>query len=158
MLQLGAAVPGLAQRSDTNRVNPGDSVRVRMDAGSRVDAAFRRWDGDSMVLRVAGLEAPWTVSVFDMYGLEVYTDRTRREGFRHGAVLGAAGGLFIGAVVGVALNAAGVTDDPNGPSDQLVTHAIRGAVIGIAGGALAYGVYRGRHPGRGWIGLQLPSR
>jgi hypothetical protein len=129
-----------------------------MDGGFRVEAAFQRWNGESMVLAVEGLGVPWTVSVFDMHGLEVLTDRTRREGFRHGAVLGAAAGLFIGAVAGVGLNAAGVTDDPDAPSDQLITHAIRGAVIGIAGGALVYGVYRGRHPGRGWIGLALPTR
>jgi hypothetical protein len=129
-----------------------------MDGGFRVRAAFRAWEGESMVLNVDGLEGPWTVSVYDMRGLEVFTDRTRREGFRHGALLGAATGLFVGAVAGIALNAAGVTDDPNAPSDQLVTHAIRGAVIGVAGGALVYAVYRGRHPGRGWIGLELPRR
>ncbi len=153
-----APIPAHAQRSDTNRVHPGDSVRVRMQGSFEVDASFERWEGDEMVLGVEGLDDPWTVSVYEMDRLQVYTDRTRREGFRHGAVLGAAAGIFIGAIAGIGLNAAGVTDDPDGPSDQLVTQAIAGAVVGMAGGALVYGVHRGRNPGRGWIGIVLPTR
>ena len=81
-----------AQSSDTNRVAAGDTVRVRMDRGLTVEAVFQRWEGESMALSVEGLTAPWIVSVFDMQALDVYTDRTRREGFRHGALLGAAEG------------------------------------------------------------------
>jgi hypothetical protein len=163
ILILGAGLCGSApevsaQSSDTNRVSAGDTVRVRMDRGLTVEAVFQRWEGESMALSVEGLTAPWVVSVFDMQALDVYTDRTRREGFRHGALLGAAAGLFLGAAIGVALNASGATNDPDAPADQIVTEGLRGAALGIVAGGLAFGIYRGRHPGRGWIGLELPTR
>jgi hypothetical protein len=130
ILILGAGLCGSApevsaQSSDTNRVSAGDTVRVRMDRGLTVEAVFQRWEGESMALSVEGLTAPWVVSVFDMQALDVYTDRTRREGFRHGALLGAAAGLFLGAAIGVALNASGATDDPDAPADQIVTEGPR---------------------------------
>jgi hypothetical protein len=156
----GSGSPALAgaQSSDTNRVSVGDSVRIRMEGGMIVEAAFEGWAGESMVFDVPGLSDSWSVSVYDMRALEVYTDRTRREGFRHGALLGAAAGLFLGAAIGVALHSSGATDDPDGPADQIVTHGLRGAGIGLVLGALGFGVYRGRNPGSGWIGLQLPTR
>jgi hypothetical protein len=110
-----------------------------------------------MVLDVDGIDGYWAVSVFEMHRLEVLTERTRREGLRHGAVLGGAAGLFLGAAIGVVLNASGVTHDPAAPPGQIVTHAFRGAGIGIALGALAGGLYRGRRPGRGWVNLALPG-
>jgi uncharacterized protein YcfJ len=154
---LSGAAPACAQSDDTNRVASGDTVRVRMDGGLSVEAAFRSWDGPSMVLSVEGLTEPWTVSVYDMHTLEVFTQRTSPEGFRHGAVLGAVAGMFLGAATGAVLNLSGVTDDPSAPADQVVNQSIRGAVIGAAIGGLSLGIYRGRNPGRGWIGLELPE-
>jgi len=159
---LAAGGPGIsaaaAQGSDTNRVAEGDTVRLMMSGGSLpVTASFLGWDGETMLLDVEGLEGSWAVSVFDMHRLEVLTERTNREGFRHGAVLGGAAGLFLGAAIGVVLNASGVTHDPNEPPSQIVTQAMRGGVVGIAVGALAGGVWRGRRPGRGWVNLGLPG-
>ena len=146
-----------AQSDDTNRISDGDTVRVRMDGGLTVEAAFRSWEGPSMVLDVEGLNGLWTVSVYDVNTLEVFTDRTSPEGFRHGAVLGGVAGMFLGAAAGAILNLSGVTDDPNAASDQVVNQSIRGGVIGAALGALSFGIYRGKNPGRGWIGLELPE-
>ena len=151
------AAPVQAQSGDTNRISEGDTVRLRMDGGLSVEAGFRAWDGPSMVLDVEGLTDPWSVSVYDMYTLEVFTERTSREGFRHGAVLGGVTGMFIGAAIGAALNLSGVTHDPKAASDQVVNQSIRGGIIGAALGAFSFGIYRGKNPGRGWIGLELPE-
>lgn len=156
-LLLVAAGGVRAQSSDTNRMEPGDTVRLRLDGGLSVRASFRSWDGPSMVLGVEGLTEPWTVSVYDLHTLDVFTERTSSEGFRHGAVLGAVAGLFVGAATGATLNLSGVTHDSRAAADQVVRHSIRGGVIGAALGALALGIYRGRNPGRGWIGLELPE-
>jgi len=129
-----------------------------MPGGLPVAAEFVQWDYDVMVLGVDGLESDWPVSLFDMARLEVYGDRTSREGFRHGAIIGAVSGLFIGAVVGVLLQAGGVTDQPDQPPSQLISDAFTGAGIGILSGGLAGGFYKGAHPGRGWIRLALPGR
>lgn len=111
-----------------------------------------------MVLDVQGFSEPWSVSLHDLTRLQVYSDRTRHEGFRHGALLGGAAGLFIGATIGGVLKVSGANYDDGEPSDQVVNQTVRGAVLGTVFGALAYGVYRARHPGRGWIGLELPER
>lgn len=149
---------GAAQSDDANRVSEGDTVRVMVSAGALpVTASFLGWDGEAMLLDVDGIDGAWAVSVFDMHRLEVLTERTNREGLRHGAVLGGAAGLFIGAAIGVVLNVSGVTHDAAEPPGQIVTEALRGAGIGIALGAVAGGLYRGRRPGRGWVNLGLPG-
>ena len=150
--------PVVAQLAGSERVSVGDTVRIRMPGGLPVAAEFVQWDYDVMVLGVEGLESEWPVSVFDMARLEVYGDRTSREGFRHGAIIGAVSGMFIGAVVGVLLQAGGVTDQPDQPPSQLISDAFTGAGIGILSGGLAGGFYKGAHPGRGWIRLALPGR
>lgn len=154
---LLCAVPVQAQSDDTNRISEGDTVRLRIDGGLSLEAAFRGWDGPSMVLDVEGLADPWTVSVYDMYTLDVFTERTSREGFRHGAVLGGVTGMFVGAAIGAVLNLTGVTHDPRAASDQVVNQSVRGGIIGAALGAFSFGIYRGKNPGRGWIGLELPE-
>ena len=154
---LFLAAPVQAQSDDTSRISEGDTVRLRVDGGLRVQAAFRAWDGPSMVLDVDGLSDPWTVSVYDVYTLDVFTERTSPEGFRHGAVLGGVTGMFVGAALGAVLNLSGVTHDPKAASDQVVSQSIRGGIIGAALGAFSFGIYRGKNPGRGWIGLELPE-
>ena len=146
------------QEADANRVAIGDTVRVMVTPSAlEVRASFLGWERDAMLLDVPGLEDPWAVSVFQMHRMEVLTHRTNREGLRHGLVLGGAGGLFLGAAVGAALNAFGVTHDPARPPAQIVTAGIRGAWVGTVVGALAGGVYWGRRPGRGWVRLELPA-
>ena len=135
----------------------GDTVRVRMPGGIPVAAALLEWRSDVMVLGVDGLDGAWPVSVFDMARLEVYGDRTSREGFRHGAIMGGITGLFVGAAVAVALQAAGVTDQADQPPSQLISDAFTGAGLGFVAGSLTGGFYRGSHPGRGWIRLALPG-
>lgn len=152
---LGAH-PVSAQFSDASRVSDGDTVRIRLPRAMPVKASVVGMHNDVMVMRVEGLDGPWGVSLFDMTSLEVFTDRTPREGFRHGAILGGVSGLFIGAAVGIVLHTTGVTDDPSQPPGKLMTDALRGAGLGVIGGALAFGFYGGSHPGRGWIGIALP--
>lgn len=161
VLSLGMWAAGVAplagQFSDASRVEPGDSVRVRLLSALPVDASFLEWRGDAMIFEVQGLGSDWPVSVSDMSSLSVYTDRSPREGFRHGAVLGAVGGLFFGAAIGLALNWTGVIDDPEVPS-KLMTDGMRWAGLGLVAGAMSYGFYRGGHPGRGWVQIALPGR
>jgi hypothetical protein len=152
------AVEAAAQSADANRVAEGDTVRVMVsERALPVTASFLGWEGEWMLLDVDGVDGSWSVNVFDLHRLELLTERTSREGLRHGVVLGGAAGLFVGAAVGVVLDASGVTNDPNQPPGQIVGHAITGGAIGILVGALAGGLYRGRRPGRGWVNLGLPG-
>lgn len=143
--------------SDPSRIKPGDTVRLRLAGAQLVEAVFQGWDADVMRLQLYGVEQEWPVSVFDMTWLEVHTERTRREGLRHYAVLGAATGLFVGAGVGLGLHAIGVTKDPDGPAEQIMAHTLRGAGLGTVAGFLMGGYLGGRHPGAGWISLALPA-
>lgn len=139
------------------RVQIGDSLRVHLQGNLPITAAFRSWDGEYMMLGIEGIDDSWPVSVFDMDELELYTLRTSQESFRHGAVLGAVSGIFIGAALGLALNATGITDDPDGPPAQLMTDTLRGAGLGFALGAVGGGLYFGRNPGWGWVSIRLPG-
>jgi hypothetical protein len=147
-----------AQGSGLDRVEVGDSVRIRMEGTVLVPASLNSWRGDVMVLNVSGLRTTWPVSVSDMISLELYTLRTRQESFRQGAILGAVTGLFVGAAIGVLLNTTGLIKDPDAPPAQIMTQTLAGAGLGFAGGALLGGVYYGRRPGMGWISITLPRR
>lgn len=158
LLLAGPTVaPVAGQLAGSERVMVGDTVRIRMPGGVLVSAELVRWNADIMMLDVEGLESEWPVSLFDMARLDVYDDRTSREGFRHGAILGAVSGLFIGAVVGILLQAGGVTDQPDQPPSQLISDAFTGGGIGLLAGGVVGGFYMGSHPGRGWIRLALPG-
>lgn len=143
-------------QSGVLRVQPGDSLRVHLEGNLPITAAFQSWDGEYMMLGIEGIDDAWPVSVFEMNALELYTMRTSRESFRHGAVLGAVSGIFIGAAVGLALHSIGVTDDPDAPPAQLMTNTLRGAGLGFALGAIGGGLYFGRNPGWGWVSITLP--
>jgi len=154
---VGAGVTGAsAQGSGLNRVEVGDSVRVRMEGSVLIPASLDAWRGNVLVLNVSGLSTTWPVAASDLVSLEVYTLRTKPESFRHGAIIGGVSGLFIGAALGLLLNSTGVTYDPDAAPAQLMTHALAGAGLGFVGGALLGGVYLGRRPGMGWIGITLP--
>lgn len=154
---LGANVgPAAAQGADRNRMTEGDSVRIRLEGRMTVNAAFRGWQGDGIVLDVNGFAEPYPVALSDMQRLDAYMMRTRRESFRHGALLGAASGLFIGAGVGIVLHTTGVIAEEDGPPPEIVTDALTWMGLGLVGGTLFGGFYAGTHPGLGWIEVQLP--
>lgn len=146
-----------AQESDASRIQPGDSVRVTIKGALPIPGVLDSWRSEVMVLSIDGLDDTWGVSVSDMTALQVYTRRTNRESFRHGAMMGSVLGIFVGTALGAALNASGVTDDPEGPPAQIVTAALTGTAIGFLGGALLGGLYYGRRPGMGWIRITLPG-
>lgn len=156
-LLLGPGATVVEAQADIMRVQVGDSLRVRLPGSLPIQAAFRAWDGQYMMLDIGGLDDEWPVSVFDMAGLELYTMRTPQESFRHGAILGAVSGIFIGAAIGLALHSIGVTDDPDAPPAQLMTNTLRGAGLGFALGAVGGGLYFGRNPGEGWVSIRLPG-
>lgn len=143
--------------TDASRVEIGDTVRIRLPRAQPVEAVLKRWEADLMLLEVDGMAQDWPVSVFDMVMLQVRTDRTRREGLRHYAIMGAVTGLFVGAGVGLGLHASGITNDPEGPAEQIVATTLRGAGLGTIGGFLLGGFLGGRSPGTGWISLSLPT-
>lgn len=158
VVALAVGVSALeGQGADRNRMTTGDSVRVEMSGRMSVAASFNRWRPDAILLDVDGFAQPYRIELSEMERLDVYMRRTRRESFRHGALLGAAGGIFIGAVMGLALHKAGVIDDADAPPAEIVTDAIQWSGIGLVGGALVGGFYAGSHPGLGWIRVQLPG-
>lgn len=147
----------VAQPSDASRIAVGDSVRLRYPGAIRVRASFSGWQGDHMVLGVAGLDDPWRVSIFDLASLGVYTTRTPREGLRYHAILGAVGGMFAGAAVSLGLRAAGVVGGDGTTAEQVIATTVKWASLGIVGGAIAGGAYGGSHPGAGWVRIELPA-
>lgn len=156
------AVPGTTEaqsgvQSGVLRVQEGDSLRVHLEGNLPITAAFHAWDGEYMMLGIEGIDDEWPVSIFEMNALELYTLRTSQESFRHGAILGAVSGIFIGAAVGLALHSLGVTDDPDAPPAQLMTNALRGAGLGFALGGIGGGLYFGKNPGWGWVSITLPG-
>lgn len=137
-------------------MTPGDSVRVRLEGRVTVAAEFHRWQSDGILLDVSGFAEPYPIALSDMQRLHAYMRRTRRESFRHGAVLGAAAGLFIGAGVGLILHTTGVIAEEDGPPSEIVTDTLSWLGLGLVGGTLVGGFYAGSHPGLGWIEVQLP--
>ncbi|MDX1494260.1 MAG: hypothetical protein R3253_09385 [Longimicrobiales bacterium] len=156
LLALAASSELSAQGADRNRMTAGDSVRVRLTGRMTVAAEFNRWEDDGILLDVDGFADPYSVDLTNMERLDVYMVRTPRESFRHGAILGASAGLFIGAAVGLVLHQTGVIDDEDAPPAELVTDGLTFAGLGLVGGALVGGFYAGTHPRRGWIRVQLP--
>ena len=151
-------MPPLEVSSDPSRILSGDSLRVKLPFSPAVKAVFLGWEADRMRLQVDGMTQVWPVSVYDLSRLELLTQRTRREGLRHYAVIGAATGLFVGAAIGLALHASGLTDDPVGPPEQIVTTTLRVAGFGVIGGFLTGGYFGGQSPGTGWVSISLPTR
>ncbi|MDX1646370.1 MAG: hypothetical protein R3304_04420 [Longimicrobiales bacterium] len=145
-----------AQGADRNRMTVGDSVRIELSDRRTVAAEFRTWRQDGILLDVHGFARPYPVPLEDMERLDAYLLRTPRESFRHGAMLGAAGGLFVGAAVGVILNRTGVISAEDSPPSAVVTDAMRWMGLGIVGGALAGGFWASNHPSSGWIRIELP--
>lgn len=146
-----------AQGADLNRIEPGDSVRIQVSERQRVAAEFHAWGRDRILLDVHGFVEPYPVAVEDMEQMDAYLLRTSRESFRHGALLGAAGGLFIGAAVGLVLHTTGVIDDPDEPAAEIVTDTMQWMGLGLVGGALFGGFWSSAHPGFGWIRIELPA-
>lgn len=154
---MGSPRPVSGQGADRNRMVNGDSVRVQLMGRVTVAAEFNRWEGDGILLDVDGFEHPYPVDIANMESLDVYMVRTPRESFRHGALLGASAGLFIGAAAGLLLHQAGIIDDEEAPPAEILTDALTFAGLGLVGGTLVGGFYGSAHPGRGWIRVQLPA-
>lgn len=135
----------------------GDSIRLRLAGALTLDASVGEVHDDVMVLSVVGLAARWPVSVFDMESLEVLDERTSREGLRYGFGMGLVAGIFAGAAVGLALHAAGVTDDPDGPASLIMGNTLRWAGFGAVAGGIGGAIVGGARPGVGWIRIELPG-
>jgi hypothetical protein len=135
----------------------GDSVRLRMRGSMRVHASMLGFRGDTLLLRVQGLAGSWPVSQIDLVSLEQHADRNSREGFRHGATLGLATGLFLGAISGVVVSFA-MKDGVGVAGYELTNRTFRWGGLGAVFGALGGGFLGGAHPGTGWVGLALPTR
>lgn len=151
-------VQGLrAQGVDLNRIEPGDSVRLEVSERQTVAAEFHAWAPDRILLDVNGFVDPYPVAVEDLEKMDAYLLRNPRESFRHGAVLGAAAGLFIGAALGLVLHETGVIDDPDEPAAEIVTDTMQWMGLGLVGGALFGGFWSSAHPGFGWLRIELPA-
>ena len=150
--------PADAQSADASRIANGDSLRLKLPGHLWIDAHFESWRADVMILGVQGITGDWPVSIFELSGLQLYTDRSPRQGLRHWAMLGAVGGLFAGAGVGLLIDTSGAGAGMSGPSTEIIATTVRWATIGMAVGAVAGGVYGGARPGVGWIGIELPTR
>ena len=92
----------------------------------------------------------------ELEALEAHVARTSREGFRYGAGVGAAAGIFLGAGLGLVLHATGIVNDPDQPQTQVMRTATRWLALGAVAGALGGGFYMGAHPGFGWVRIELP--
>ena len=159
LVVLAATVaPVGAQSADASRIASGDSLRLKLPGHLWVDAHFESWSADVMMLGVEGVTGDWPVSIFDLTGLQLYTGRSPRQGLRHWAMLGAVGGMFAGAGVGLLIDTSGAGAGMSGPSADIISTTVRWATIGMAVGAVAGGVYGGARPGMGWIGIELPTR
>lgn len=146
-----------AQMGDASRIERGDSLRVQLPGALWLDAQFRSWNADIMLLGVQGVAGDWPVSILDLDGLQIYGQRSPREGFRYWGLIGAASGVFVGAATGLLLHTIGVSGDAEGPTSQIISTSLRWAGLGAIAGAIAGGVYGGSHPGIGWIGVRLPG-
>jgi len=146
-----------AQMGDASLITRGDSLRVQLPGALWLDAQFRSWNADIMLLGIQGVAGDWPVSILDLDGLQIYGERSARDGFRHWALIGAVGGMFVGAATGLVLHTTGVSRDADGPTSQIISTSLRWAgLVAVAGGVVG-GVYGSSHPGIGWIGVQLPG-
>jgi hypothetical protein len=155
---FGAAPDGAAQerRQSLERLEDGDSVRLRLPGALKVDASMRDLRDDTLVLIVSGLATDWSLSAYDLETLERWVDRSPSEGFRHGAAIGFAIGLIAGAAAGGVLNATSVLGDPSDPASRVVDAAIKWGAFGGGLGMFGGGFLGGARPGRGWISIELP--
>lgn len=165
---LAAAVPpssaeaqaSISLRSDRGVV-AGDSVRVHPRGGLRdaVHARVAGWRADTLVMHVQGMAGTWNVPAGDIRTLQRYQQLTSRDGFRRGATMGLAVGLFAGAAVGLGLYALGPTHDEDGPpGEQLMASVLRFTGLGLVSGVVVGGVLGARTPGWGWIGIRVSHR
>ena len=153
---LALPAPGSAQLST---VASGDRVRVGIMGSQPVEARVMGWRADTLVMARVGEAEPWMLASGRIRTLQRYRALTPREGFRKGAGVGFAVGLFAGAAVGLALYAAGVTHDPEGPpAEQLIRSVLKFTGLGTVAGAAVGGTLGGRTPGWGWVGIRLRTR
>lgn len=154
-------LPGRAAQAqpgaDRTRVSAGDSLRIRLSGRMTVEAAFDSWGPSSVLLDLPGVDRPWPIRLEDLERLDAYLIRTPSESFRHGASIGAAAGLFIGAGLGLLLHSSGVASDADDPPETIITRALQGAGLGILGGVFVGGAYARSHPSFGWIRIELPA-
>ena len=159
---LGVLLAGATEASGQERrqtlelLEDGDSVRLRLPGALKVDASMRDLRDDTLVLIVPGLATDWSLSAFDLESLERWVDRSPSEGFRHGAALGLAIGLFVGAAAGGVLHATPILGGPDDPPSRVVEAAIAWGAFGGGVGALTGGFLGGARPGQGWISIELP--
>jgi hypothetical protein len=155
---FGGAPDGSAQerRQSLERLEDGDSVRLRLPGALKVDASMRDLHDDTLVLVIAGLSTDWSLSAYDLETLERWVDRSPSEGFRYGAAIGLAIGIFVGAGAGGLLYATSVLGDPDDPPSRVLDAAIKWAAFGSGLGALTGGFLGGARPGQGWISIELP--
>ena len=147
-------VPGAAAQM----VSAGDSVRVRMNGAVSIEGITAAVQGERILLRTAGVDDLWPMSMFEMAALHVLRPRTKSEGFRLGFGTGLVAGLFIGAAVGLALHSAGAVgseDDP--PAELLMQTTLTATGIGSLAGGFIGGFRGGANPGRGWKRVPLPN-
>jgi hypothetical protein len=160
LLLVAALGPGAvqvrAQGADASRIVTGDSIRLKLPGALWLDAHFGSWSADVMLLEVAGIAGDWPVSIFDLDGLQVYTQRSARDGLRHWALIGAVTGIFAGAATGLVLHATGAVGEPDAPPGQIISTALSWTGIGIVVGTLGGAAYGASRPGIGWVQVQLP--
>lgn len=149
---LAVSVPAAAQ------VTAGDSVRLRVTGALRVEAMATGMRGDTLLLSLAGLAAPWEVPISNLESLEAYIDRSPRDGLRYGVAIGAGAGLFAGALSGVALYATGVGRTGGDEPTDMISSVLSWSGVGIVAGAITGAVVGGARPGRGWVVIPLPRR
>lgn len=152
------ATPAAAQYNDVGALQPGDSVRLRLPGALRLNAQMSALRADTLMLVVEGLNDLWPVSSFDLVTLERFAQRDSRQGFRHGALMGMAAGVFVGAGIGLGLHASGVGRDTGEVTIDGMNTVLRWTGLGFALGAIGGGFLGGAKPGRGWVPVALPSR
>lgn len=146
-----------AQGADASRIVTGDSIRLKLPGAFWLDAHFESWSADVMILEIAGISEDWPVSIFDLDGLQVYTQRSPRDGLRHWSLIGAVTGIFAGAATGLVLHATGAVGEPGAPPGQIISTALAWTGIGIVVGTIGGAAYGASRPGVGWVQVQLPT-
>jgi hypothetical protein len=128
-------------------VRPGETIRVELSRGGRIDGVFERWSPASVSI------VSDRASVTSLHASEVKEISIRRTGSRL-KTAGIAGGIGFGIGFGLGAAAAGAITDRNNPSFGARAEAggrigVVGAGIGALIGALAGGphfqvIYRAR--------------
>jgi hypothetical protein len=155
---LGQVVVTEQEAAAGPEVTEGDSVRVVREGAISIEGIAVLIQGERISLRTDGVVALWPVSLSEMHSLDVLRPRTKSEGFRYGLGTGLAGGLFIGAAVGLVLyltGAVGSADDPQ--AELLMQTTLRGSWIGSLVVGIIGGFRGGADPGYGWRAVELDS-